>query len=293
MSEVTIRKAEIRDIPDIMDLCANCFLEEARNAAVAFWNFNRGFRDFPDYQIVAELDGRIAGFQSGRELRPEKNGGRNLYELGLIGVDSSCKGRGIGGILLDEVEKIAQEHGYEGIRLGTPFAVSFYEKYGYKLVDSEKKYITKLNGRVLEYKEGTEVRRSLKGDLRKYLEWVEDDEKKLYLAGGFYKALNSGAVFEFTHGGLCAAVIFMNRLSSSSMGSGVVFGNVPGVVFEKGFDEDALIKAILAAGQSIGFRKLGLSGGEKFNDEKLRQAGFEAAAEPEFWSLKWMEKSFK
>lgn len=56
-------------------------------------------RDFAATSLVAEVDGAVAGFVSGY-LRPDAP---DVVMVWQIAVDSSCRGRGLAGKLLDEL----------------------------------------------------------------------------------------------------------------------------------------------------------------------------------------------
>ncbi|MCX7778562.1 MAG: GNAT family N-acetyltransferase, partial [Armatimonadetes bacterium] len=72
-------------------------------------------------------DGEAVGFLIGR-----CDGDK--ARIGWIAVHQTHWGRGVGGMLLSAIEQCAIERGIKVVETGTPFARTFYEKYGYECV---------------------------------------------------------------------------------------------------------------------------------------------------------------
>lgn len=95
--------------------------------------------------LVAEVDGEAVG-EAIAELhepvpnatvQPQLDVRRRRVYLGYLAVQARCRGRGVGGRLLDAVEEWAREQGAELIATDTNLrsnvgAVEFYERHGYE-----------------------------------------------------------------------------------------------------------------------------------------------------------------
>lgn len=138
-----IRFAEQGDEEGTVALAGSCFLysrfhldpvipRERANAVKARWvgNFFHGQRG--DFMVIALKNQKIAGFlqllQRGKTL-----------VIDLIGVGETHRRTGIGGMLIEYAEKHCGS--FETMRVGTQVAnvpsLSFYEKLGFRVVDSQ------------------------------------------------------------------------------------------------------------------------------------------------------------
>lgn len=134
MDELAIRRAETEDAAALAEVYHSAYrenrdlgfpakAESVTGSTVADW--------IADHHVyVAHVDGRIVG---GVRLE-EPDPGR--LKLSRLGVHEDWKGQGIGGRLLDHVESVARDWGYETIWLTTPethpYLPDFYRSRGYE-----------------------------------------------------------------------------------------------------------------------------------------------------------------
>jgi len=144
---VTIRKATVRDTGDVLAIAASCFVYtrfhldpqvsiETANAIKREWiaNYANGKRG--EELVLAELDGRVAGFLAilrGHAPAP----GERIIDL--IGVAREFQGRGLGKAFVRHFVEASQ--GRCGlVRVGTQVAnipsIRLYEQAGFRLADS-------------------------------------------------------------------------------------------------------------------------------------------------------------
>ncbi|MFO8015856.1 MAG: GNAT family N-acetyltransferase [Candidatus Woesearchaeota archaeon] len=124
-----IRLAEIKDCGECAELSR---IKELRPAGSDFISgeYFSVFVDKDGMFLVAEDKGRVIGFILGE---PMKGG---LAHLGLLTVDESFRGQGIGRMLLDAFRKKCDEKGLKDILLYAPKSnrntLEFYKKRGFK-----------------------------------------------------------------------------------------------------------------------------------------------------------------
>ena len=123
-----IRQMRPSDAVAVVRIANQAFLETARLTSLMGRRFVQRMKGDRDCLFVAESDdGEVVGFVIG-----SCKGGRAT--IGWIAVHPGHQGRGIGGMLLEAVEGKAMERGIRVVETGTPFARTFYEKYGYRCV---------------------------------------------------------------------------------------------------------------------------------------------------------------
>lgn len=126
-NQVIIRQMKLSDLPDVIRVCNQAFLEEARVTSEIGISLLKSLIKQPNAQLVAEINGKVVGFLRGR-INSKAKEAAILH----IAVHPSYQGKGIGSQLIREFEKLAKSKGVKRIILGTPFAREFYEKLGYK-----------------------------------------------------------------------------------------------------------------------------------------------------------------
>ena len=148
---LTIRRGTLRDAGLLSELGARTFTETfaADNspedlAAYLDTSFNVAqqtaeLEDHGSTFLIAEVDGRAAGYAMLRECEPEKGvEGANPVELVRLYVSRDWLGRGIGEQLMRACIDEAREAGYETIWLGVwernARELAFYRNWNYRTV---------------------------------------------------------------------------------------------------------------------------------------------------------------
>ena len=125
--KVSIRKMELEDLLEVIRVCNQAFKEAARITSYIAPQLLRSLVSQPEAQLVAEVEGKIAGF-----LRGKFDFEKGEAVIAHIAVHPRYQGRGIGGKLVRHFEKLAKSRGLRKVSLDTPFAREFYEKLGYR-----------------------------------------------------------------------------------------------------------------------------------------------------------------
>ena len=90
--------------------------------------------DGPDHLIVADLDGRVAGYAYSGDYRP-RAGYRHTREVSVY-VDPSAQGRGVGRALYDDLIPRLRADGHHlalaGVALPNPASVRLHEAVGFE-----------------------------------------------------------------------------------------------------------------------------------------------------------------
>ena len=132
---ITIRKAEKEDCTAMMELIHELALYEKapEEVTVAFDHFvQSGFGEKTVWwALVAEAEGVVIGFAL-YYIRYSTWKGQRLYLEDLL-ITESMRGKGIGGLLFDELIAICKEKKYSGMAWqvldwNEP-AINFYKKY--------------------------------------------------------------------------------------------------------------------------------------------------------------------
>lgn len=179
--DILVRPATSADEAAIVDICyetASIDIAEAQKYAFALRWALPYLRHYPKFCFVAELGSKVVGyivgtpdtqtqvdlfvkhelaemqtlidkrtplansFLNGGELDPTIAELVNDYPAHLhINLTSACRGLGVGGRLMAELEYQLQEHGIKGMHLGVAkqnmAAVKFYQHQGYTLREGE------------------------------------------------------------------------------------------------------------------------------------------------------------
>jgi ribosomal protein S18 acetylase RimI-like enzyme len=103
-------------------------------------------KNFEVTTLLAEHAGKLVGYaQVRRKPIPVESVSNVVIELWRIYLDKSSHGRGVGKLLLLEVNKTARAMSSDQIWLGVweenIQAISFYEKHGFKTVGSQEFYV--------------------------------------------------------------------------------------------------------------------------------------------------------
>lgn len=138
---IKARKAEFEDVPAMAGLLAELFSiekdfspdaeKQARGLSMLLVESGKAV-------IAAEESGRVIGMVTGQLLLSTAEGGLSLLLEDLV-VAKSHRGRGVGSLLLAEVEKWGRDNGALRLQLvadkdNAP-AKNFYEKAGWKMTN--------------------------------------------------------------------------------------------------------------------------------------------------------------
>jgi len=135
MKEISIRRAERKDCPRLMELVRGLALYEKapEQVTVSLEHFEEsGFGEHPVWwAFVAEVDGQIVGFALWY-VRYSTWKGQRLY-LEDIYVEPEMRGSGVGAMLFGRLIEEAKEQGFQGMNWqaldwNEP-ALNFYRKY--------------------------------------------------------------------------------------------------------------------------------------------------------------------
>ena len=132
MSNLWVRRADESDIPILSMLAEEFMPQEATREKRK--EILRHILKNPDYELlVAELDGKIAGFIDQWIIHDFAHGAKLSYIQNLY-VTSKHRRKGVGSRLLGEIMKSAKKKGVLEIHVVTEFgnrsAINLYRKYG-------------------------------------------------------------------------------------------------------------------------------------------------------------------
>lgn len=162
--ELSFRKAGTKDIPVLNEFINAAYRGDSARAG---WTFESdlvdGFRTTPDSlaKIIGERDEEFLLAYSGDELVASvflKNEERSLF-FGMIAVKPALQGKGIGSLVLKEIDRLGKERGKDQIRLDVIHLrselIAYYERKGFVLtglsVEFPSEYPAKIPGlRLLE-----------------------------------------------------------------------------------------------------------------------------------------------
>ncbi len=137
----TVRNTTLRDIPGIVRVANQAFVEMARRTSIVGLGVLEWLIRQPDYQFVA-VDGKaIMGFLVGSVSQENEEA-----MIHWIGIHPSHQRKGIGSMLMSAFENAAKGQ-VRRIVTGTPFAKGFYEKLGYRCAQIEHRLVKELIGK--------------------------------------------------------------------------------------------------------------------------------------------------
>jgi ribosomal protein S18 acetylase RimI-like enzyme len=134
LSNLKVRRADERDIPVLL-LLAGEFMSEVEATQEKRMKILRKALRNPDYElVVAELNGEIIGFIDQWIIHDFAHGAKLSYIQNLY-ITSKHRRKGIGGRLLEEIIRSAENKGVLEIHVVTEFenkpAISLYRKHGF------------------------------------------------------------------------------------------------------------------------------------------------------------------
>ena len=182
-----IRQMRPSDAVAVVRIANQAFLETARLTSLMGRRFVQRMKGDRDCLFVAESDdGEVVGFVIG-----SCEGGRAT--IGWIAVHPGHQGRGIGGMLLEAVEGKAMERGIRVVETGTPFARTFYEKYGYRCVEVRRSMLLELVGREISIPQGLGIRAITLHDLDEVMDLIGDEGEWLRFLDAYFSAYGRDA----------------------------------------------------------------------------------------------------
>ena len=182
-----IREMRPSDVVAIVRIANQAFLETARLTPLMGRRIAQRMRGDRECLFVAETDGgEVVGFVVG-------SCGEERATVGWIAVHPRHQGRGIGGILLEAVERKAMEKGISVVETGTPFARSFYEKYGYRCVETHRSMLLELVGREVSIPEDLRIRVITLDDLPEVMDFIDDEDEWLRFLDAYFSAYEKDA----------------------------------------------------------------------------------------------------
>ena len=180
--EIQIRPMGISDVTQAIRVANQAFVEGARFTSHIGGGIVRHLEKHRGWQFVAEDGGEIIGFLAGK-LEEEAI-------VSWIAVHPAHQGRGIGAMLLKAMEGKARGEGIKAVQLGTPFARSFYEKYGYRCVRVQRRMVLDLVGTSISPPNGLSLRAITLEDLPHLLSLFEGEGEYLKFLSAYFSAFD-------------------------------------------------------------------------------------------------------
>jgi ribosomal protein S18 acetylase RimI-like enzyme len=175
------------DVVAVMRIANQAFLETARLTSLMGRRFAQRMRGDRECLFVAETDeGEMVGFVMGSCKEDRAS-------IGWIAVHPNHQGRGVGGMLLEAVERRAMEKGIRVVETGTPFARTFYEKHGYRCVGIRRSMLLELVGREVSAPEDLRIRVITLDDLAEVMDFIGDEEEWLKFLEAYFSAYERDA----------------------------------------------------------------------------------------------------
>ena len=139
-AETTIRQMEIDDISAVYHLGEKLFTSEEFPILYRTWDpyeVTDYFSSDPDYCLVAEVDGKVAGFILANTIEKEATAWKRYGYLSWIGVDETFQRTGLGLRLYRKLEERFREDGVRMIIADTETenedAIAFFKALGFSL----------------------------------------------------------------------------------------------------------------------------------------------------------------
>lgn len=133
----TIRNFRLEDLQRVLEIEERSFGVDAYDM-VTFLQLHRLCGDL---FLVAELEGRVVGYSV---TCIEYSSGGIVAHVHSIAVDPECRGKGVGGMLMEETFRRLRERGVRDVVLEVSTAnetgLSFWRKLGFTPVGVKKKF---------------------------------------------------------------------------------------------------------------------------------------------------------
>ena len=276
--KVNIREIRLEDIPDIIHVANQAFLEDARRPSVSGSILVHGLSRFPKLQLLAEVNGEVAGFILG-ELRDSRG------KIMLLAVSPKYWRKGIGRRLVEELEKRIKEMGGKELTLGTPFARGFYEKVGFTCYSIEYKLTKEIPYSVIPEMKSNLSPISL-NDLRSIVKKMPSDEALTFLRAYFNSfEAKGGRAYKLVEEGEIKGVVVVaeNRWNSELLEIKYIHPSSNELVI-------TLAENLVIEASKMGYRWVGIRTYSKEVANSLIRKGWKEAHMAEFWTMYLMKK---
>jgi ribosomal-protein-alanine N-acetyltransferase len=140
---VTVQDASLKCLERLYEIEKECFVEEAFTKK----QISLLLTDYNSISLMAKEEGEIVGFIVGMIYPDGKLVNGHILTIDVL---PSHRRKGIGQMLLEEMEKIFVQKGVEAclleVREGNAAALSLYHKLGYKEIGRLENYYGKAHG---------------------------------------------------------------------------------------------------------------------------------------------------
>ena len=137
--ELTFRRAEVEDVPRIIALCNECFMEKT-NADNAAWVFNATSYDSNQIYLNGEFGGRIIAHAKITIVQTIYDSVGIYAMLNHVCVKPEYRRQHVATALMNEIVKICKTVGCKRICLWSKNfrtdAHEFYKRFGFQLLDA-------------------------------------------------------------------------------------------------------------------------------------------------------------
>lgn len=123
--QIEVRKANLSDVDGLFDLI-NYYVPDG----IMLYRSKETLTTNIDTFVVAIEQGRVIGCGSLSRL------GTDLIEIRSLGVYPEYKSKGIGGLIVDELEKAARKTGAPKL-MALTYATNFFQRKGFTVVEKE------------------------------------------------------------------------------------------------------------------------------------------------------------
>jgi len=273
--KIEVRQMRLVDIPEVIRIANQSFFEQARRPRDIGPGLIERLKNFPDWQIVALVNNEIAGFLVGR-IHPRKKV-PNIY---WMATHPKFWGTGIGGKLLAAIEEKARENGYDRVITGTPFALKFYQKYGYKCVEIVYALTKEIAGKQIDRDENIFIKVADLEDITSIIEKLNEAESLKFLEAFFkvYEDEPDKIIVGLKNNELAGIIIGKTNLYTSELVE-IIYLHVKIPELRL-----ALINNFLYECSKKGKRWVGITTSEEKLKEQLEKDGWRDAKLPMCWT---------
>ena len=277
---IRIRQMRLADVPEVVRLCNQAFLEGARRPDVGA-RLVKSLREHRKYQFVATADGEIVGVLEGRVDEKKKTAG-----VWLLGVHPRFQRQGAGTRLMRAIERRARKDGLIKVEMGTPFARAFYEKCGYKCVRIRHSFIRDITCSEVQRPKSPKIRRADVEDLPEVIEAFPRKVAEQFIIAFYedYEAERGLQILGYSNSRPVGAVAAKaNEMSRELMELRLLYGRTREI-------EMAMLRAFEYECSKRGRRYVGVTENRSRAIKSLQKLGYEEAHEAFWWTSYHMEK---
>jgi GNAT superfamily N-acetyltransferase len=274
-----IRHLTLDDVLPLSRLSNQAFLEHARYPEHAAQAADR-IQDARDWQWGAFQGNRMLGF-----LLTEPIAGKERVSIRLLAVDPAAQGKGIGQLLIASLGAEAAKQGYPELRVGTPFARSFYERCGFSCMEISLRMLREIIRQPVRRPQGATVRALDLDTAADLLRSLPSDAVRHKFLAAFLRAHRR-------HPGLAITVCRKGRFQGVAVGrvsescpdlAEVTFHHAPGSALK------ALVQAFEYTVSTFGLRYAGFSPPAD-QEERFKGLGYLRSEHDFFWTMYTLRK---